>query len=179
MTQFLVFPFPEEAELAPSWAAGVARDGKDEKNGPTEAVGCTSDAGKWESWIIVSPFRSCVHIILNSARSQCLVSMRVTKLLRGADVLICKSREIRVNPNRPGCCGRSEVVLIRGLAAVNGNSFNRPKLGDSQKRNGSVPHRAPHKMAPTAESPAFMRLWVLSQSRLMGPLALDTNLPKR
>ena len=38
MRQFLVFPYPEEVGLAPSWAAGVVRDGKDEKMVPTEAV---------------------------------------------------------------------------------------------------------------------------------------------
>ncbi len=38
--QFLVFPYPEEAGLAPSWASGVVRDGKDEKMVPTEAFGC-------------------------------------------------------------------------------------------------------------------------------------------
>ena len=30
----LGFPYPEEAGLAPLWAAGVAPEGKDEKNGP-------------------------------------------------------------------------------------------------------------------------------------------------
>ena len=30
---------PEEADLAPSWAAGVVRDGKDENTVPTEEVG--------------------------------------------------------------------------------------------------------------------------------------------
>ena len=39
MRQLLVFPYPEEAGLAPSWAAGIVRDGKDEKTVPTEAVG--------------------------------------------------------------------------------------------------------------------------------------------
>ena len=29
LRQFQVFTYPEEPELAPSWAAGVARDGKD------------------------------------------------------------------------------------------------------------------------------------------------------
>jgi len=52
MGQFLVFPYPEpeEAGLAPSWAAGVAGDGKDEKTAPTEAVGCifAGRAGKIE-----------------------------------------------------------------------------------------------------------------------------------
>jgi hypothetical protein len=40
MRQFLVFPYPEEAALAPSWHAGVARDGKDNRNG--------SNGGGWE-----------------------------------------------------------------------------------------------------------------------------------
>lgn len=46
MKPFLVFPYPEEAGLAHSWAAGVARDGKDKKTAPTEAVGCTIDGGQ-------------------------------------------------------------------------------------------------------------------------------------
>ena len=46
MRQFLVFPYPEEAGLAPSWAAGVVRDGKDEKTVPTEAVGCILPGGR-------------------------------------------------------------------------------------------------------------------------------------
>ena len=46
MRQFLVFPYPEEAGLAPSGAAGVARDGKDEKTAPTEAVGCILTDGR-------------------------------------------------------------------------------------------------------------------------------------
>jgi hypothetical protein len=46
MRQFLVFPYPEEAGLAPSGAARVARDGKDEKTAPTEAVGCILTAGR-------------------------------------------------------------------------------------------------------------------------------------
>jgi hypothetical protein len=33
MRRSQVFPYPEEPELAPSWAAGVARDGKNERNG--------------------------------------------------------------------------------------------------------------------------------------------------
>ena len=46
MRQFLVFPYPEEVGLAPSWAAGVVRDGKDEKMVPTEAVGCMLAGGR-------------------------------------------------------------------------------------------------------------------------------------
>jgi hypothetical protein len=41
MRHFQVCPYPEEAELARCWAAGV---GRDEKKAPTEAVGCTIDA---------------------------------------------------------------------------------------------------------------------------------------
>jgi len=33
MRHFRVFPYAEEAALAPPWVAGVARDGKDERNG--------------------------------------------------------------------------------------------------------------------------------------------------
>ena len=33
MRHFRVFTYPEEPELAPSWAAGVARSGKDERTG--------------------------------------------------------------------------------------------------------------------------------------------------
>jgi len=33
MSQFLVFPYPQEAELTPSGAAGGAQDGKMKKNG--------------------------------------------------------------------------------------------------------------------------------------------------
>jgi hypothetical protein len=47
MRQFLVFPYPEEAWLAPSWASGIVRDGSDEKMVPTEAVGSML-AGGWE-----------------------------------------------------------------------------------------------------------------------------------
>ncbi len=46
MRQFLVFPHPEEVGLAPSWAAGVVGDGKDEKVVPTEAVGCMLAGGR-------------------------------------------------------------------------------------------------------------------------------------
>lgn len=47
MRQFAVFPYPEEAGLALSWAAGVVRDGKNEKMVLTEAVKCML-AGGWE-----------------------------------------------------------------------------------------------------------------------------------
>jgi 5-methyltetrahydropteroyltriglutamate--homocysteine methyltransferase len=42
----LGFPYPEEAGLAPLWAAGVAREGKDEKTAPTVVVGCILTAGR-------------------------------------------------------------------------------------------------------------------------------------
>jgi hypothetical protein len=42
----LGFPYPEEAGLAPLWAAGVAPEGKDEKTAPTEAVGCILPDGR-------------------------------------------------------------------------------------------------------------------------------------
>ncbi len=60
--QFLVFPYPEEAGLAPSWAAGVVRDGKDERMVPTEAVGCTVPGG-WEGKmeILVNTFVECIQ----------------------------------------------------------------------------------------------------------------------
>ena len=38
--QFLVYPYPQEVGLAPSWAAGVVRDEKNERMVPTEAVAC-------------------------------------------------------------------------------------------------------------------------------------------
>ena len=43
---FRVSPYPEEPELAPCWAAGVARDGKMRETAPTEAVGCTIEGGR-------------------------------------------------------------------------------------------------------------------------------------
>ena len=39
MRHFRVSTYSEEAELAPSRVAGVARDGKDEKTAPAEAIG--------------------------------------------------------------------------------------------------------------------------------------------
>ena len=44
--RLLGFPYPEEAGLAPLWAAGLARGGKDEKTAPMEAVGCILAAGR-------------------------------------------------------------------------------------------------------------------------------------
>jgi hypothetical protein len=46
MRRLLGFPYPEEAGLAPLWAAGVAPEGKDEEMAPTEAVGCILTAGR-------------------------------------------------------------------------------------------------------------------------------------
>jgi len=47
MTHSRVFPYPEEADLAPSWAAGVARDRKNERNRSNEGgwVYTRSDQG--------------------------------------------------------------------------------------------------------------------------------------
>jgi hypothetical protein len=46
MRTLLGFPYPEVAGLAPLWAAGVAREGKDEKTTPTVAVLCILTAGR-------------------------------------------------------------------------------------------------------------------------------------
>jgi hypothetical protein len=46
MRHFQVLTYPEEPELAPSWAAGVARDGKMRQTAPMGAVGCTIDGGQ-------------------------------------------------------------------------------------------------------------------------------------
>jgi hypothetical protein len=46
MRTLLGFPYPGEVGLAPLWAAGVAREGKDEKTTPTEAVLCILTAGR-------------------------------------------------------------------------------------------------------------------------------------
>ncbi len=43
LRHFPVFPYPEEAELAPSWAAELAREGKDEENGFSGGIGCRID----------------------------------------------------------------------------------------------------------------------------------------
>jgi hypothetical protein len=45
MRQFLVSPYSEEAGLAPTWHAGVARDGKDEK---ITKIRNTQYGGDWE-----------------------------------------------------------------------------------------------------------------------------------
>ena len=52
MRQFLVYPYPQEVGPAPSWAAGVIRDEKNERMVPTEAVGCMLAAtgkARWKS----------------------------------------------------------------------------------------------------------------------------------
>ena len=47
MRHFLVFHYPEEARLAPSWATRVAGEGLEmKKAAPTKAVGCTMEGGK-------------------------------------------------------------------------------------------------------------------------------------
>jgi hypothetical protein len=43
---WLGVPYPEEAGRALMWAAGVAREGKEEKPAPTEAVVCILTAGR-------------------------------------------------------------------------------------------------------------------------------------
>ena len=55
MRHFQVFAYPEEPELAPSWAAGVARDGKNEKN--SSKIGGwmynpqRARMAKWKFWL--------------------------------------------------------------------------------------------------------------------------------
>jgi len=44
--RFRAFPTPGKGRPGLSWAARVARGGKDEKNAPTEAVGCTIDGSR-------------------------------------------------------------------------------------------------------------------------------------
>ena len=46
MRHFLVFHYPEEARLAPSWATGVARDGKMKPTAPMVGVECMMDAAQ-------------------------------------------------------------------------------------------------------------------------------------
>ena len=47
MRHFGVLPYPEEGELAHSWAPGGGRDAKDEKTAPTEVIGSIL-AGGWD-----------------------------------------------------------------------------------------------------------------------------------
>ena len=46
MRQFLVLPYPEEAALALSWHAGVARAGKDNSNGSNRGNWCAIGGGQ-------------------------------------------------------------------------------------------------------------------------------------
>jgi hypothetical protein len=46
MRHFQVLTYPEEPELAPSRAAGVARDGTNERTAAIKAVGCTIDGSQ-------------------------------------------------------------------------------------------------------------------------------------
>ena len=73
MRQFLVCPYPQEVGLAPSWAAGVVRDEKNEKMVPTEAVACMLAATgkeKWKSRLRIEPCREpdCVEVGLEVNR---------------------------------------------------------------------------------------------------------------
>ncbi len=66
MRQFLVYPYPQEVGLAPSWAAGVIRDEKNEKMVPTEAVGCMLAAtgkAKWKSRMSTSVLRGIILLL--------------------------------------------------------------------------------------------------------------------
>jgi hypothetical protein len=58
---FPVFPYPEEAELAPSWAAPESlRVKRMMDTAPTEAVGCTINGAQeahWKSWSRVGDLR--------------------------------------------------------------------------------------------------------------------------
>ena len=50
MRQFLVYPYPQEVGLAPSWAAGLIRHEKNERMVPTEAVECMLAATGKAEW---------------------------------------------------------------------------------------------------------------------------------
>lgn len=53
MRHFVVFHYPQEVRLAPSWAARVGRDRTDKKAALTEAVWFTIEAArkpKWKLW---------------------------------------------------------------------------------------------------------------------------------
>jgi prolyl oligopeptidase len=79
MRQFLVFPYPEEAGLALSWAAGVVRDGKDEKMVPTEAVGCML-VGGWEGKMEILGHTSPLSVF---SESRFFRSIEILKLRGG------------------------------------------------------------------------------------------------
>jgi hypothetical protein len=46
MRHFRVILHPDEAELAPSWVAAVAREGNSRRTASTEAIGCTIEGGQ-------------------------------------------------------------------------------------------------------------------------------------
>ncbi len=46
MRHFRVSTYSEEAELAPSWVAGVAREGNNKRTASTQAIGCTIEGGQ-------------------------------------------------------------------------------------------------------------------------------------
>ena len=46
MRHFRVSTYSEEAELAPSWVTGVAREGNNKRTASTEAIGCTIEGGQ-------------------------------------------------------------------------------------------------------------------------------------
>lgn len=43
---FPVSTYSEEADLAPSWAGGVAREGNNKRTTSNEAIGCTIEGGQ-------------------------------------------------------------------------------------------------------------------------------------
>ncbi len=46
MRRFQVYTYPEEPDLAPSWVAGVLRDGEIRETTPMQAVGRIIDAAR-------------------------------------------------------------------------------------------------------------------------------------
>jgi hypothetical protein len=78
----LGFPYPEEAGLAPLWAAGVAPEGKDEKTAQRRRLGIyCRPAGKtkWESWL--------------RAIASMSLSVRLS-ILRAREALYCEGKSI-------------------------------------------------------------------------------------
>jgi hypothetical protein len=78
----LGFPYPEEAGLAPLWAAGVAPEGKDEKTAQRRRLGIyCRPAGKtkWESWL--------------RAIASMSLSVRLS-MLRAREALYCEGKSI-------------------------------------------------------------------------------------
>jgi len=55
MRHFRVFTYPEEPELAPSGAAGVARDGNNKRTASTEAIARTIEGGQEAKSEILGP----------------------------------------------------------------------------------------------------------------------------